>query len=64
MIAVLKYFIGTILLFMPSSVEVEGNATVQSFSHGNLQVTTIPKVEGIFRSIITENSTVIKYKNI
>ena len=64
MIAVLKYFLGTITLLMPSLVEVEGNATVQSFSQGNLQVITISKVEGIFRSIPGEYLTVIKYKNI
>ena len=64
MIAVLKYFIGTILLFMPSLVEVEGNATGQSFGQGNLQVAITSEVEATFRSITRENSTVITYKNI
>ena len=64
MIAVLKYFLGTITLLMPSLVEVESGTTDQSFSQGNLQVITTPKVEGIFRSITGEYLTVIKYKNI
>ncbi|SHJ08166.1 hypothetical protein [Aquimarina spongiae] len=64
MIAVLEYFLGTITLFMPSSVEVEGNATVQSFSQGNLQVVITSEVESTFRSITGENSVTIIYKNI
>jgi len=64
MIAVLKYFIGNILLLMPSLAEVETKATSQSFSQRNLQVKTIPKIESIYRSIVGESSTTIMYKNL
>ncbi len=64
MIAVLKYFLGTITLLMPSLVEVESGTTDQSFSQGNLQTIAISEVEATFRSITRENSTVITYKNI